>query len=140
MRIKGVGNKNFVICVCSQLPTQHDGMGELFYRQVGEFSGSPVLILTGDFNFPGTNWEYHTDSTSKAGKYLKHAEDNFLSQVLSELTRRGFLPDLLFENKGGLGVEVMVGGCLGHSDHGLVEFQILGVRRKKCEQSCHPRL
>lgn len=27
--------------------------------------------------------------------------------------------------------EVMVGGCLGHSDHELVELKTFGVRKKK---------
>ena len=34
--------------------------------------------------------------------------------------------------------DVMVGGCLGHSDHEMVEFKIFGVMRKKGQQSCYP--
>ena len=63
--------------------------------------------------------------------YLKYVEDNFLSQVLSEPTRKGALLDLLFVNREGLMGDVMVGGCLGHSDHERIESKIFGVMRKK---------
>ena len=40
--------------------------------------------------------------------------------------------DLLLENRKGLEGEVMmVGDCLGYSDHELVEFKVIGARRKK---------
>ena len=63
---------------------------------------------------------------------------NFLSQVLSEPTRKDALLDLLFVNREGLVGDVMVGGCLGHSDHEMVEFKIFSVMRKKGQHSCHP--
>ena len=59
-----------------------------------------------------------------------HVEDNFFVQVLRELTRKGALLDLLFVNRKGLVGKVVIGGCLGHSDHDVVEFQIVGDRRK----------
>lgn len=65
------------------------GTGELLYRQLGELSESVALVLTGDFNFPDTGWEYPTAVRSKAGKFLKHTEDNFLSRVLCEAKRKG---------------------------------------------------
>ena len=44
--------------------------------------------------------------------------------------RGAALLDLLFTNKEGLVGDVEVGGCLGLSDHEMVEFSILGgVRR-----------
>jgi len=49
-------------------------------------------------------------------------EDNFLTQLVSEPTRGGASLDLLFTNKEGLVGHVVVGGCLGHSDHEMTEF------------------
>lgn len=57
-------------------------------------------------------------------------EGNFLSQVLSELDRKDDLLVLLFVNTEGLR-DVMVGGCLGRSDHEMVEFRDFGVTRQK---------
>ena len=45
------------------------------------------------------------------------AEDNFLTQLVSELTREGALLDLLLVNREELVGEVKVGGPLGCSDH-----------------------
>ncbi|KAK4810867.1 hypothetical protein QYF61_008839 [Mycteria americana] len=53
------------------------------------------------------NREYHTAVTSKPGKFLRFVEENFLSQVLSEPTRKDALLDLLFVNREGLMADVM---------------------------------
>lgn len=71
--------------------------------------------------------------TSKSGEFQKYVEDNFLSHALSEPTRKDALLDLLFLNRGLVG-DVMVGGCLGHSDHEMVEFKFFGVMRKKASR------
>ena len=47
-------------------------------------------------------------------------------QMVSEPTRGAAPLDLLFTNRGGLVGDVEVGGCLGQSDHDMVEFSILG--------------
>ena len=53
-------------------------------------------------------------------------EGNFLTQLVSEPSREGVLLDLLFANREGLVGDVVVGGRLGHSDHEMTEFSILG--------------
>ncbi|KAK4810895.1 hypothetical protein QYF61_013303 [Mycteria americana] len=110
VRIKGMENKGDVtVGVYYRSPSQDVSADELFCRQLGEISGSVALVLMGDFNFPGIDWEYHTAGTSKSGKSLKFVEDdNFLSQVLSEPTRKGAFLDLLFVNREGLVGDVMV--------------------------------
>ena len=54
-----------------------------------------------------------------------------MSRVLGEPTRKDDLLDFLFVNREGLVGDVMVGGCLGHSDCEMVEFKIFSVMRKK---------
>ena len=93
-------------------------------------SRSAALVLIGNFNSPDVNWAYHTADTNKSRKFLKHVEGNFLIQVLRELTRNGGLLVLLFVNRDGLMGDVMIGGCLGHSDHEMVEFKVFGNMRK----------
>jgi len=53
-------------------------------------------------------------------------EDNFLTQLVSEPTRGGAPLDLLFTNREGLVRDVVVGGCLGLSDHEMIEFSVRG--------------
>ena len=106
-----------------RLPSQDVSTDVLFYRQLREISGLVALVLMGDFTFPDINWEYHTAGTSRSWKLLKFVGGNFLSQVLSEPTRKDVLLDLLFANREGLTGDVRVGGCVGHSDHEMVELK-----------------
>jgi len=57
-------------------------------------------------------------------------EDNFLTQLVSDPTRKGTLLDMLFAVGEGLVGDVMVGGCLGHSEHEIIEFLIPGEVRR----------
>ena len=43
-------------------------------------------------------------------------------QVVGEPTRGMAILDLLFTNRDGLVGDVVVGGCLGHSDHEIIEL------------------
>lgn len=80
----------------------------------------------GDLAFPDVNWEYHTADTNGSRKFLKHIEDNLLMHVL----RKGALLDLLFVYREGLMAEEVVGGCLGCSDHKVVEFRVICNSKK----------
>ncbi|GAB0190604.1 hypothetical protein GRJ2_001525700 [Grus japonensis] len=131
VRIKGQANKgDVVVGVYYRPPSQDDATDELFFKELREASRSTALVLMGDFNLPDVNWEHHTADTSRSRSFLKHLDDNFLVQVLKEPMRKGALLDLLLVNREGLVGEVAIGGCLGHSDHEVVEFKIFGDRRK----------
>lgn len=69
------------------------------------------------------NWEYNA-ATSKSGEFLKHTEDNLMSQVLSEPSRKGASLNVLFENRENLVGEVTISVCLGHNDKENVNFKI----------------
>ena len=43
--------------------------------------------------------------------------------------------DLLFANRDGLVGDVVVGGCLGHSDHEIIEFSIFGETRRNINKT-----
>ncbi|GAB0193393.1 hypothetical protein GRJ2_001804600 [Grus japonensis] len=57
-------------------------------------------------------------------------EETFLTWLVSEPTREGVLMDLLFVNREELVDDVAVGGRLGHSNHEMIEFSVLGEVRK----------
>ncbi|KAK4827403.1 hypothetical protein QYF61_017808 [Mycteria americana] len=125
VRIRGKANKaDIVVGVCYRPPNQHEETDELFYKQLGEASRSLALVLVGDFNLPDVCWKYNTAGRKQSRRFLERvADDNFLTQLVSEPTREGAPLDLLFTNREGL---VMVGGCLGQSDHEMIEFLIHG--------------
>ncbi|KAJ7400183.1 hypothetical protein BTVI_107551 [Pitangus sulphuratus] len=78
----------------------------------------------GDFNLPEI-LEHHSTGTTRTRRLLKNLDDNFMEQVLRELTWKDALLDLLLVNRVDLMMEVEIGGCLGHSDHGAISLKSL---------------
>ena len=116
--------------VCYRPPNQDEEKDKAFYEQLAEVARSPALVLMGDFNFPDICWKYNTAQRKQSKRFLECMEDSFLTQLVRDPTRGGALLDLLFTNRDGLVGDVKVGDCLGQSDHGIVEFSVLGdVRR-----------
>ncbi|KAK4815431.1 hypothetical protein QYF61_002646 [Mycteria americana] len=127
VRIRGKANKaDIVVGVCYRPPNQDEETDELFYKQLGEASRSLALVLVGDFNLPDVCWKYNTAERKQSRRFLERVADNFLTQLVSEPTREGAPLDLLFTNRDGLVSDVMVGGCLGQSNHEMIEFLICG--------------
>jgi len=62
-------------------------------------------------------------------------EGNFLTQLVSDPTRGGASLDLLFANREGLVGEVVVRGCLGLSDHEMVEFLVQGEVKRRASKT-----
>jgi len=62
-------------------------------------------------------------------------EDNFLMQLVSEPTRGGASLDLLFTNREGLVGDVVIGGCLGLSDHEMLEFSVHGEVKRRSSKT-----
>ncbi|KAJ7428451.1 hypothetical protein WISP_01229 [Willisornis vidua] len=130
-RIRGKANKaDILVGVCYSPPNQDDEGDEFFYKQLADVSRSAVLVLVGDFNLPDMCWELNTAEKRQSRRFLKWIEDNFLLQLVNEPTRGGGLLDLLFTNREGLVGDVVVRGCLGHSDHETIEFSILRDARR----------
>ena len=57
-------------------------------------------------------------------------EDSSLTQLVREPSTGRAQQDLPFANREGLVGDVVVGNCLGQSDHEMVEFCIIGKVRK----------
>ena len=91
----------------------------------------------GDFNFPDVCWKYNTAERKQPRRFLNCVEENFLTQLVSEPTRKGAPLDLLFANREELVGDVMDGGYLGRSDHKMTEFSILGRSKEDGQQKCH---
>ncbi|KAK4815580.1 hypothetical protein QYF61_004097 [Mycteria americana] len=131
VRIRGKANKaDIVVGVCYRPPNQDEETDELFYKQLGEASRPLALVLVGDFNLTDICWKYNTAERKQSRRFLECVAENFLTQLVSKPMREGALLDLLFTNREGLVSHVMVGGCLGQSDHEIIEFLIRGEVRR----------
>ncbi|RMB91349.1 hypothetical protein DUI87_32140 [Hirundo rustica rustica] len=136
VRRKGKANKaDILLGVCYRPPSQEEEVDNLFYKQLGNVSGSSALVLTGDFNLPDICWELHTAEKRQSREFSECMEDNFLSQLVGEPSRGGTMLDLLFVNRDGLAGDVVVGGCLGQSDREIIEFSIFGEVRRSTSKT-----
>ncbi|KAK4806171.1 hypothetical protein QYF61_001094 [Mycteria americana] len=90
----------------------------------GDLNVSCGLNGNGDLNEADCLLNFLPDVQSR--RFLERVADNFLTQLVREPTREGAPLDLLFTNREGLVSHVMVGGCLGQSDHEMIVFLIHG--------------
>ncbi|GAB0208110.1 PDZ domain-containing protein 2 [Grus japonensis] len=84
-------------------PYQEEEVDEAFYRQLEVASRSQALVLMGDFNHPDICWKGNAARHTQSRRFLQNINDNFLTQVVEEPTRRGVLLDLVLTNKEGTG-------------------------------------
>ncbi|GAB0203230.1 hypothetical protein GRJ2_002788600 [Grus japonensis] len=102
-------------------PGQDEEVDEAFCRQLEVASQSQALVVMGDFHHPDICWKGNRARHTQSRRFLQSIDDNFLTQLVEEPTRRGMLLDLVLTNKEGLVEDLKVGG----SDHEMVEFRIL---------------
>ncbi|KAM9179463.1 LOW QUALITY PROTEIN: uncharacterized protein V3H86_009322 [Mergus octosetaceus] len=113
--IRGKANKAFVVGVRYRLPNQDEETDEAFDKQLAEIAQLPALLM-GTFNCPDTCWKYNAALREQLRRFLERVEDSLLTQLLGNLLG-GAPPDLLYKNREGLVGGVVVGSCLGQSDH-----------------------
>jgi len=113
---------DILLGVCYRPPNQDEEADEVFYKRLAEVSQSLALVLMGDFNLADICWKYSPAERKQSRRFLECVEDNFLTQLVREPTRGGASLDLLFTNREGLVGDAVVGGCLGISDHEMIEF------------------
>lgn len=81
------------------LPDQEEQMDQSFYRQLEAASCWQALVLKGDLNHPNICWRNNTARHMQYRSFLEIIDDNFLTQVIQEPTRRDALLDLVLTNK-----------------------------------------
>jgi len=90
VKMRGKANKaDILVGVCYRPPNQDEEADEVFYKRLAEVSQSRALVLVGDFNLPDICWKYNTAERKQPRRFLEFVEDNFLTQLVSEPTRRG---------------------------------------------------
>ena len=105
VRIKKKTNtSDIVVSVCYRLPDQEE-VDEVFYRQLEVALRLQTLVLMGDFNHSDICWSDNTAQHKQPRRFLKSADDNFLTQVIEKPMRRGVWLDLILaDQEGSLGI------------------------------------
>ena len=83
-----------------------------------------VLVLLGSFSHLDICWKSNTERCRQSRGLLECTEDNFLSEVIDGPTRGDAILDLLLTNAKEQIGDIRIGGCLGCSDHAMVEFTL----------------
>ena len=101
-------------------------------QQISE-SASTHILLSGDFNYPGINWDSLSSNMPQdhpTTLFLDTLSDCFLTQHIQEPTRYRFgsepsILDLIISNEEGMvnGISYLPG--LGSSDHLIIRFKII---------------
>ena len=90
MRIKGqAGMGDTVVGVYYRPPDQEEEVDEAFHEQLEVASRSQALVHVGDFNYPDICWISNMARHMQSRRFLQCVEDNFLMQVVEELTNGG---------------------------------------------------
>jgi len=125
VKMRGKANKaDILLGVCYRPLNQDEEGDEAFYKRLAEVSQLLALVLLGDFNLPDTCWKYNTAERKQSRRFLEYVEDNFLTQLVSEPSRAGASLDMLFTNRERLVRDLVGGGHIGFSDHGMTEFSV----------------
>ena len=102
---------------------QSETVNEAFYLQLQEALCSQAPVLLRDFNHPDI-------CCRQSRRLLECIQDNFLSQVIDGLTRGYAVLDLLLTHINEPIGDIRIGGCLGCSNHAMVEFTLRRALRQ----------
>lgn len=94
-----------------------------------------ALALLEGFSLPDVCWKYNTAEREQFRRLLECVEEKFPTQLVRESAREGSSWTCVC-NRVGLGGELMLRGCLGHSAPKMVA--LVSWRSKKGgQQNCH---
>ena len=86
-------------------------------------NASNNIIILGDFNYRGIDWDFGMGDRDSE-RFLDVIEECGLNQMVKEPTREDSILDLLLVNYVSLIEEVRLGSTLGNSDHRMIWFQL----------------
>jgi len=106
---------------------------ETLYEQLSHLMQRRTGIVVGDFNCH-VDWEAGS-ADGEGNRLLQWALDNFLFQEVKEPTRGENILDLIFSTDEDLVTQVVVGECLGTSDHNVVTCTLENLEVPSSERS-----
>ena len=137
--VKGSKNNNLTVGVIYRSPNSSLEDNHLLINIINSISKKYLnhknkLIIMGDFNFPGINWDLETtkhisDGNNIEDLFLDCVQRNFLYQMVSEPThlRNSQTPtliDLVLTNDPNLISDIDYNAPLGNSHHSTLNFKV----------------
>ena len=103
-------------------PTESQGLGQEFTRELAEAAQSQCMVVVGDFNYPSISWEKRLAKSKWLQSFLSCVDDLYLTQEVYRPTRGKALLNLVLATGDDLISDLMIKGKLGDSDHELITF------------------
>ena len=142
-KIYGLRLKQQLITISGQVESMVENMKKLFQQITFMNNNNKHLVIVGDFNFPGIDWENWTLSNCSLEKqFLDILREHLLIQHVTEPTiarvlNRPHVLDLVI-SKEDLASKVLHLSPLGNSDHSILSFDILeqtmGIDNRSCSK------
>ena len=90
---------------------------------IAEVSGRPLLLM-GDFNYPDIDWCASHGQSVSSQNFVNCVEEGFLTQHVTEGTRKGSILDLVITSEPDMIDAVTVLDNFGNSDHNVLEWTV----------------
>lgn len=104
-------------------PNQCLELDKEMITEINRGCGRHTLIL-GDFNLPAIRWDDETSVDRTGSIYLDCFQDNFLKQLVKDVTRGNNILDLVLCNNEKMIKNLTVCETLGDSDHNIIQFDL----------------
>lgn len=131
MRLKGNDSLTLGGIYRSPTPNRDGSSTDIITELLGKVTDSNPshLIILGDFNYPGINWESWTSHHAHEQMFIDCLSDCFLHQHINEYTRyrtgqQPHILDLLITNEEGMIGSISYLPGLGLSDHQCILFDV----------------
>jgi hypothetical protein len=112
-----------VVGVCYKRPAAEAKEIEELFKVLQMAAKGEVLIM-GDFNYPGINWETF-ESNNHGQAFRDLVMENFLIQHVREPTRESNVLDLVLSSNDGMVENLEVKEHLGNSDHNTICWNLI---------------
>jgi hypothetical protein len=123
--------QNLIVGVCYKSPNADSNeVNELF--KVIEKAAKDKVIITGDFNFPGINWDT-LECEANTQDFRDLVLDNYLDQHVLKPTRESNILDLVLTSNDLAVEKMMVEEHLGNSDHNVLTWNLIYSLKLKKE-------
>ena len=128
--IKTGNNKVLKVGVCYTPRRNEDA--DMKIAKEFEWACKSEVIIMGDFNYAGIDWETSNGSNKDDSKFIETLRDNYLYQHVREATRGNKVLDLVLSQTENDVVSIEASHSLGKSDHRILTWDyVVSTERKE---------
>lgn len=121
------GSDKTLVGICYRNPLTTEGEDDDL-RKIMDKISKEVVVIMGDFNFSGINWDNMDGSNIRENKFIECVQDNFLTQHVQQATRGHNVLDLVITSEENLIENLEVKEPFGTSDHCIITWDLITLK------------